>query len=87
MKQTTQKLYTRNRLAWQCRRGMRELDELLFGFLNRHYPGLGQAELDSFARLLEYPDGVLLEWLMGRMVPTDRDVAHIVREIRHAAQP
>ncbi|MGD2111911.1 MAG: succinate dehydrogenase assembly factor 2 [Gammaproteobacteria bacterium] len=77
----------RNRLAWQCRRGMRELDELLLGFLNRRYPTLGETQCDCFARLLEYPDGVLLEWLMGRMVPTDRDVAHIVREIRHTARP
>ena len=78
---------TRNRLAWQCRRGMRELDELLLGFLDRRYPTLAESELDSLEKLLEYPDGVLLEWLMGRMVPTDTDVAHIVREIRHAAQP
>lgn len=66
---------------------MRELDELLLGFLNQRYTVLGQAEIDSFARLLEYPDGILLEWLLGRMVPTDRDVEHIVREIRHAACP
>jgi len=76
---------TRNRLAWQCRRGMRELDVLLLEFLNRRYPDLGPAETDSFARLLEYPDQVLLEWLTGHMVPTDKDVAHIVREIRHTA--
>ena len=25
------------RLAWQCRRGMRELDELLLGFLTAGY--------------------------------------------------
>ncbi len=76
---------TRNRLAWQCRRGMRELDVLLLGFLDRRYPDLGAAERDSFSRLLEYPDPVLLEWLTGHMVPLDRDVAHIVREIRHTA--
>jgi antitoxin CptB len=76
---------TRNRLAWQCRRGMRELDELLLGFLRARYSGLGSSEIESFSRLLEYPDSVLLEWLTGHMVPADRDVAHIVREIRHTA--
>lgn len=75
----------RNRLAWQCRRGMRELDELLLGFLRQRYPQLGAGDIDSFTRLLEYPDNVLLELLTGRMVPSDKDVAHIVREIRHAA--
>ena len=76
---------TRNRLAWQCRRGMRELDVLLLGFLTQRYPQLGAEDIDTFTRLLEYPDNVLLEWLTGHMVPSDRDVAHIVREIRHAA--
>ena len=76
---------TRNRLAWQCRRGMRELDVLLLGFLEQRYPQLGAGDVDTFTRLLEYPDNVLLEWLLGHMVPSDRDVAHIVQEIRHAA--
>ena len=78
---------TRNRLVWQCRRGMRELDELLNGFLDRRYSALDEHELETFARLLEYPDGVLYEWLMGRMVSADRDVAHIVQAIRNATAP
>jgi antitoxin CptB len=77
----------RNRLAWQCRRGMRELDVLLNGFLEQCYARLDAGERESFARLLEYPDAVLLEWLMGRMVPADKEVARIVQDIRHAAAP
>jgi len=77
----------RNRMAWQCRRGMRELDVLLKDFLERRFDGLDVGERDSFARLLEYPDAVLLECLMGRMVPADREVASIVRDIRHTAAP
>jgi len=80
-------LHTRNRLAWQCRRGMRELDELLNGFMARHYAGLGDEQLTAFTRLLEYPDSVLLECLMGRMVPADKDVAQIAQEIRHTTAP
>jgi antitoxin CptB len=78
---------SRNRLAWQCRRGMRELDVLLKGFLEQRFDRLNAQERDSFARLLEYPDAVLLEWLMGRMVPADKDVASIVQDIRHTAAP
>lgn len=77
---------TRNRLAWQCRRGMRELDELLHGFLDARYAGLDAAQQATFAALLEYPDTVLLELLMGRMHPADKDVANIVQEIRNSAQ-
>jgi len=77
----------RNRMAWQCRRGMRELDVLLRGFLEHRFEALDARQRNSFARLLEYPDAVLLECLMGRMVPADRDVASIVRDIRYTAAP
>ncbi|MGB7932753.1 MAG: succinate dehydrogenase assembly factor 2 [Gammaproteobacteria bacterium] len=79
--------HSRNRLAWQCRRGMRELDVLLNGFLEHRYERLDAQERSSFARLLDYPDAVLFEWLMGRMVPADKDVASIVQDIRHTAAP
>ena len=75
------------RLAWQCRRGMRELDELLNSFLLQGYRGLDERALETFARLLEYPDTVLLELLMGRMAPADKDVACIVQKIRNTSAP
>jgi antitoxin CptB len=73
------------RLAWQCRRGMRELDELLSGFLAQDYAGLDAAGRATFDALLAYPDAVLLELLMGRMTPADKDAAGIVRAIRNTA--
>ena len=73
----------RNRLGWQCRRGMRELDELLICFLARRYSGLDAGKQKTFEVLLDYPDAVLLELLMGRMMPADRDVADIVHDIRN----
>lgn len=77
----------RNRLAWQCRRGMRELDEILGNFLCTGYKRLDEPGIKRFSNLLEYPDSVLLELLMGRMTTADRDVAHIVREIRSTLAP
>jgi len=77
----------RNRLAWQCRRGMRELDEILRCFLDRDYSRLDEPGRVHFSRLLDYPDTVLLELLMGRMAPADKDVAHIVRTIRNSLAP
>jgi antitoxin CptB len=73
------------RLAWQCRRGMRELDELLLGFMARGYAGLDTDGRAAFETLLAYPDAVLLELLMGRMTPADKDAAGIVRAIRDTA--
>jgi len=74
----------RNRIGWQCRRGMRELDVLLGNFLEQRYSGLDDAGQRTFERLLEYPDAVLLELLMGRMSPADTDLAKIVTQIRNA---
>jgi antitoxin CptB len=78
-----QDLAAANRTAWQCRRGMRELDELLGDFLVRRYTQLNEQEQQTFNDLLEYPDTVLLELLMGRMMPADGDIARLVQEIRH----
>jgi antitoxin CptB len=71
-----------NRLRWQCRRGMLELDLLLQQFLSQGYRNLDQPARQQFARMLEYPDQLLLEWLMGKAVPADREVRNIVQSIR-----
>jgi antitoxin CptB len=76
---------TLNRLAWQCRRGMRELDELLGRFLVQRYAALDEGGRQTFSTLLTYPDAVLLELLMGRMAPADGDIARLVRAIRDTA--
>ena len=74
----------RNRLYWQCRRGMRELDLLLQGFLKARYDELEEHQRSTFEHLLTYPDAILLEWLMGRQIPADKDVAQLVNTIRNA---
>ncbi|MBT8117191.1 MAG: succinate dehydrogenase assembly factor 2 [Gammaproteobacteria bacterium] len=74
-----------NRTAWQCRRGMRELDELLGQFLELRYTDLDACDRSTFNTLLEYPDAVLLELLMGRMAPADGNIARLVRAIRDTA--
>jgi antitoxin CptB len=71
-----------NRLHWQCRRGMRELDLLLQGFLEHGFESFDAATLQTFDTLLRYPDAVLLEWLLGRQIPSDREVAQLVQRIR-----
>lgn len=70
----------RGRLRWQCRRGMRELDLLLLQFLDTATLDAHTARI--FNRLLEYPDAVLLEWLLGRQIPSDTEVAQLVQRIR-----
>ena len=45
-------------------------------------PGLAPAERQAFARMLEFPDQVLLEWLTGKIVPADPEMRHLVQAIR-----
>lgn len=72
------------RLRWQCRRGMLELDLLLQRFIEEGYERLSGEERRVFAQLLDYPDPVLLDYLMGHMISTDPKIAHVVRQIRRA---
>lgn len=74
----------RNHLYWQCRRGMRELDILLQGFLDTRYEDLSVTGKEAFESLLGYPDSLLLEYLMGRMPASDQAISDVISEIRHA---
>ena len=72
----------RARLYWQCRRGMLELDMLLQSFLDHHYDQASLAERDAFENLLQYPDSLLFEYFMGRVIPTDKQLASVVIRLR-----
>lgn len=76
---------TPGRLYWQCRRGMRELDLLLHGFLERGYEELDEEGRAAFLALLDCPDSLLFEYLMGRAFPSDAAIADVVRKVRDAA--
>ena len=76
-----------NRLRWQCRRGMLELDLLLQHFVDCCAPDLDRAERRLLQALLEYPDQLLLTYLLGESVPTDTRLAALVQRIREAMRP
>ena len=70
------------RLRWRCRRGMRELDQLLGGWLDMHYVHADEAAKAAFAELLEQPDPELWRWLQGQGAPDDLRFCRIIDEIR-----
>ena len=72
------------RLMWQCRRGMLELDILLQGFVDNGYADLSDSERQSFDDLLNYPDQELLEYFLEQAQPDDKDIANLVTSIRQA---
>jgi len=83
----------RGRLAWRCRRGMKELDLLLLDYLQGEWVHASACERDVFARILELPDPVLAAYLLGDAECTDADLAPLVATLqtvaarRHAAGP
>ena len=61
----------RERLAWRCRRGIKELDLLLLRWLERYFEAATAEQRAGFAALLELPDPELACYLLGseRAVP------------------
>jgi antitoxin CptB len=70
------------KLRWRCRRGMKELDLLTLGYLERHYPTASAEEQQAFAALLELQDPLLMSYMVGRETPADAVTARVVGVMR-----
>jgi antitoxin CptB len=70
------------RLRWKCRRGMRELDQLLARYLDREWRQSSEAERAVFLRLLETEDDRLWHWFMGHESSDDAEIQILVDLIR-----
>ena len=70
------------KLRWRCRRGMRELDQLLEHWLDRAWRQSTTQERDVFLALLDSEDDRLWRWFIGHEVPDNADVAALVERIR-----
>ena len=76
----------RSRLAWRCRRGIREMDIVLQTFLNQSYDTLSDADKNSFAQLLDEADLDILNWIMGKDEPENDAIKNIITLIRQSRQ-
>jgi antitoxin CptB len=61
---------------------MKELDLVLLGYLERHYAAAPAAERAAFARILDLQDPEIFGYLVGRAVPRDEDLRHVLDRIR-----
>lgn len=71
-----------SRLRWQCRRGMRELDELLLRYLEQRYEQADDTEKAAFRKLLELSDAELMAYLLQDRQPQP-DLNVVVDTILH----
>jgi antitoxin CptB len=69
------------RLRWRCRRGMRELDQLMLRYLDRCWAQANGDERAHFERLLATEDDQLWRWCMGRESCSDPDLDAILTRI------
>jgi antitoxin CptB len=68
-----------DRIRWQCRRGLLEMDLILQRFLAEDFESLNPEELNLFKELLGEVDTVLLAWVMGQVEAPKRYDALIRR--------
>ena len=69
------------RLRWRCRRGMRELDQLMLRYLDGRWSMADDRERNRFLQLLDTEDDMLWRWFMGRERPEDEALAQIINII------
>ena len=76
----------KNKLAWQCRRGMLELDVILIPFLNDFFDHLDTSQQNTFALFLEQADPDIYSWIMGYSDCQDAEFKEIIVLIRDKMQ-
>jgi antitoxin CptB len=69
-----------NRLQWQCRRGLLELDLVLQRFL----PQVEEKDLAALNQILEFPDNDLWDIVIGRSDRYEPQLNEIVARLRAA---
>lgn len=77
----------KNRLRWQSRRGLLELDLVLRPFLEHDFELLSDPELDAYQNLLLLPDNDLLDLVDGKTETRDERFAPILAKLRRWQVP
>jgi antitoxin CptB len=68
-------------LRWRCRRGMRELDQLLERWLDRRWEHASEAERGVFRRVLQVEDDKLWRAVLGYESLDDAEAQQMVEAI------
>jgi antitoxin CptB len=71
-----------SRLRWRARRGTRELDALLGGWLQERFEAAAPEVRRAFDQLLDCQDPELWDWIMGHAQAPRADWQAIIDDIR-----
>ena len=69
------------RLRFHCRRGMKELDDLLLAFFTQRFTSLNEQQQANFSALLSREDTELWDWLVVRQAIVPESFSEIVNLI------
>ena len=71
----------RKRLRFRSwHRGTKEMDLLMGSFADAHLSGFGREQLDRYEALLDVPEPVVYDWILGRSQPP-ADYDHEVTQL------
>jgi antitoxin CptB len=73
---------SKEKLRWQCRRGMLELDFVLERYLDQHFDRVDAQERARFAALLTAQDPELQLWLLKGELHPDPAYHDLITQIR-----
>jgi antitoxin CptB len=71
------------KLKWRCRRGMRELDQLLERWLDTSWRQSNDADRATFLRVLDSEDDRLWKWFLGHETAPDGELQALIERIRN----
>ncbi len=71
-----------DKIRWQCRRGLLELDLILERFNEQYLGSLDAEQLERFKELLGYYDNDLLDLVKGRATAPDRRYDYVLQRLR-----
>lgn len=71
----------KTKLKWRCRRGMRELDELLTAYADDCYDAAEPDEKAAFEALLSLPDPEIAAYLLKKQEPEKGAISNVIQRI------
>ncbi len=73
-----------SKLKWHCRRGVKELDIVLNGYLDFYFNNENEDPMEAdFKALLELEDPILYAMLLGDIEPASAQQEHILKRLRN----
>lgn len=55
-----------SKLAWRCKRGIREMDIVFQAYLKQYYEKASTTEQEAFIALIDEQDLDVMNWILGR---------------------